>query len=108
MDAKRLSPLRLSLIFIAALAAWVSAGALSVASSQPRAPRIGVLPSLGWLAVWVATFGAASVMRWSRRPRVVVLALSTLLLLPWLPLPTSAALLVWVGPLRVWLWTILV
>src|SRR5436190_7768493 len=108
MDAKRLSPLRLSLVFVAALAAWVSAGALSVASSQPRAPRIGVLPPPGWLAVCVATLGAVVLTWWPRRPRVVVLALSTLLLLPWLPVPIPAAFLVWVGPLRVWLWIILV
>src|SRR5437867_3476037 len=108
MDAKRLSPLRLSLVFVAALAAWVSAGALSVASSQPRAPRIGVLPPPGWLAVCVATLGTVVLTRWPRRPRVVVLALSTLLLLPWLPVPIPAAFLVWVGPLRVWLWIILV
>src|SRR6266851_3558252 len=108
MDAKRLSPLRLSLIFLAALAAWVSGGALSVASTLPRAPRVGVLPSVGWLAVSVATFVVASSWRSPRWPRVAVLALSTLLLLPWLPFRVPSAFLVWVGPLRVWLWVVII
>jgi hypothetical protein len=45
MAAKRLSPLRLSLICIVAIAAWISAGALSVVSAQPRTAARGARPS---------------------------------------------------------------
>jgi hypothetical protein len=45
MAAKRLSPLRLSLICIVAIAAWISAGALSVVSAQPLTAARGARPS---------------------------------------------------------------
>jgi hypothetical protein len=105
MAVKRLSPLRLSFILIAALAAWVSAGALSVASSQPEAARLGVLPSGLWLASSVAVaVGLALVIRpaWT-----AWLAVSGLLLLPWLPVAVPDAFYIWVGHLRAWLWIVL-
>jgi hypothetical protein len=105
MAGKRLSPLRLTLIFLAALAAWITAGALSVASAQPRAPRVGVLPSVAWLVVALA---AAAGTAWATRRRwPALLAIAGLLLLPWLPVPVPAAFYIWVGPLRTWVWVLI-
>lgn len=105
MAAKRLSPLRLSLILIAALAAWASGGTLSVASAQPHASGIGVLPPAVWLVFAVAFI---TLLVWQRRlwPGARILALSALLLLPWLPLPVPAAAYVWAGHLTAWVWVL--
>lgn len=105
MAVKRLSPLRLTFISIGALAAWVSAGALSVASSQPGAARLGVLPSGLWL-VGVLAIAVGFVLR-SGADSPALLAISGVLLLPWLPIPVPAAFYIWVGHVRLWVWILI-
>ena len=54
MAAKRLSLKAFGAItLIAASAAWLTGGALTVTSSLPGAARIGLAPSPAWLAVWL-------------------------------------------------------
>ncbi len=105
MAVKRLSPLRLTFISIGALAAWVSAGALSIASSQPGAARLGVLPSAVWLVGAIAIGLGAALM--SRSGSAALLAVSSVLLLPWLPMPVPAAFYIWVGQVRPWVWILI-
>ena len=105
MAVGRLSPLRLILILIAALGAWVSAGALSFASSHAGAARIGVLPSAFWLASCVAIAIVLGVML--RGAWTAALSLAGVLLLPWLPFPVPAVFYMWVGQLRVWVWILI-
>src|SRR4051794_24141836 len=101
MAGKRLSPLRLSYISITASAAWVSLGALSMASALPGAARIGVLPSGLWLAALFLV--AAAVVLSSRARWAPLLSIAALLLLPWLPVRVPPAFYMWVGPLRGWI-----
>ena len=105
MAVRRLSPLQLAFIWLAALGAWVSAGALSVASAQASAPRIGLLPSVLWLlaAVVIATILASAI----RAECTALLAIAGVLLLPWLPIHAPAALYIWAGHLRAWMWMLI-
>lgn len=80
-----------------AIAAWLSAGAVAVASGG--AVRFGVTPSVWWL---VAAVIASAAVR-----RLFVPALAFVLLLPWLPLRVPAAFLAWTGPLAVWWWILI-
>src|SRR5205823_7621422 len=102
MTAKRLSLPQLGAICCAGLALWVSFGSLS-AGDAGAAARVGVLPSTWWLAATVAVTGVIAVA--AGRSRAILLWLSVVVLLPWLPLPVPAAALIWAGPLRWWLWT---
>ena len=107
MAAKRLSLKAFGAItLIAASAAWLSGGALTITSSLPGAARIGLAPSPAWLAVWVAAAGIAFLLTRSTSRRFALLLLSGIVLAPWLPGPVPAALYIWTGPLRVWLWTV--
>src|SRR5215468_4366922 len=99
MTAKRLSLPLLAAILCGAFALWVSFGALAVADAG-GASRIGVLPSPRWL---LAALGIVAVAAIAAGRRAIVLWLSAIALLPWLPLPLPAAL-IWTGPLRWWLW----
>jgi hypothetical protein len=107
MTARRLSPSSLSAILCSSVGLWVSCGALAVAAAEPGAPRIAVLPPFWWLgAMLLAGVAGAIVVRPSAR-QVAVLWLSALTILPflpWLPPPLAAALLVFAGPLRTWVW----
>src|SRR5262249_45103273 len=100
MTAKRLSLPLFAAIFPAALALWVSFGALAVGDG-PGPSRIGVLPSPWWIVVTLAIVIAA-VLAAGRR--AALLWLSAIVLLPWLPLPVPMAALIWTGALRWWLW----
>jgi len=109
MAAKRLFPLTVSLLTVcAALAAWTSGGALTLRSAQPNPVRIGILPPVTRLAAWflVAIIVRAAIR--SRSDRLRLLSLSAVLMVPWLPLPAVPALYVWTGPLRIWLWAVIV
>jgi hypothetical protein len=104
MTAKRLSLPHLGAICCAGLALWVSFGCL-VAADGAGALRVGVLPSPWWLAATVALIAVVAFVAGPRHG--ILLWLSAVVLLPWLPLPVPAATLIWVGPLRWWLWTAL-
>ena len=85
------------------VALWVSIGALTIANDAMRA-RMGLLPSIGWLALFV---GAALLVVFVARPRsgrVAVAALSLLSILPWIPGRVPDAVFVWAGHVRLWLW----
>jgi len=100
----------LVLVMLAAatgVALWISGGALTVLFDS-RA-RIGVLPSGAWLASFVTIGIAAAVAL--RRTRAAAVARSMLLIpliaiVPWLPVPIPASMLIWTGPLRSWLWIV--
>src|SRR5262249_11762649 len=86
---------------------WISAGALTVVTAGSTSPRIGVLPSVGWLALALV---AALVIGLIARPAGragAILCLSALLLMPWVPLPVPRAALIGPGLLRMWLWAVL-
>jgi hypothetical protein len=110
------SDMTVAALLSAALAAWVSGGALTVLPFQAGAPRSGLLPSILWLALAVSSalvVGWTSGRRFKTRletrlaTRLPVLLLSALLLLPWLPIRIPPAFLIWAGPLRYWVWALL-
>jgi hypothetical protein len=91
----------------AALALWVSAGALTVTTSHAADPRIAFLPPVWILGALIAA--AVIVAAATHRHRAAARAARPLfaslaLLLPWLPTPIPAAFLLWTGPLRWWAW----
>jgi hypothetical protein len=107
MAAKRLSLLTLSAIaFVAALAAWLTRGALTLTSLSTDGARIGLLQSPGWLVAWLAA--AFAVLLISRTSRSRLLVLSAVLVAPWLPGYVPAAAFIWTGPLRDWLWIVII
>jgi hypothetical protein len=107
MAAKRLSLKAFgAIISIAAPAAWLTRGAFTFTSSLPGAARIGLAPSPAWLAAWIATATMAFLLARSTSRRFALLLLSGIVLAPWLPGPVPAALYIWTGPLRIWLWTV--
>ena len=109
MAAKRLSLKAFGAItLIAAPAAWLTGGAITFTSSIPGSSRIGLAPSPLWVAGWIAAAGIAFLLTRSSSNRFALLVLSGILLAPWLPGRVPAALYVWAGPLRGWLWTVLV
>src|SRR5437899_11676630 len=104
MAPRRLSFVAVAAVLGAAIAFWLSAGTLTVANGEPSAPRAALLASPLWLALPIV---AGLVLVLVIRPavtRVGVLALSFLILLPWIPLRLPYAAFVWTGPLRFWLW----
>ena len=109
MAAKRLSLKAFGAItLIAAPAAWLTGGAITFTSSIPGSSRIGLAPSPLWVAGWIAAAGIAFLLTRPSSNRFALLVLSGILLAPWLPGRVPAALYVWAGPLRGWLWTVLV
>src|SRR5262249_512566 len=98
MTAKRLSLPILAAILCGAFALWVSFGALAITDAL-GASRIGVLPSPWWL-VAALTIAAAAAVAAGRR--AMVLWLSVIVLLPWLPPPLPPAALIWAGPRPWW------
>jgi hypothetical protein len=106
MTAKRLSIPETISWLVAAIALWVSSGALTALSSETAAPRLAIAPSLVWLAVLLAGAGALAAPPGLRRRETRILFLSAVVLLPWLPFRVPMAFLVWTGPLRGWLWLV--
>src|SRR5947207_13098051 len=103
MTARRLSFSTLSAIFCGSFTLWVSFGTLGVTSADAGASRIGVLPSPWWLLAAFAMIALAAIV--AGRRRAVLLWLSLVVLLAWLPIPVPAAALIWTGPLRWWVWS---
>ena len=103
MTGKRLSLLSLSAIACGSVALWVSFGTLAVTSGTAGGSRVGLLPSLWWLAAAFALLVSVALVGGGRRVRL--LWLSSPLLAAWLPMPVPAAAMIWTGPLRWWVWT---
>jgi len=102
MTARRLSFFQLSAILCGSVALWVSFGTLTIAGPS----RLGVLPSLWWLLAAFAIIVVLAVV--AGRRRAVLLWLSGIILLAWLPIPApAAATYMWTGPLRWALWSAL-
>jgi hypothetical protein len=91
-------------LMCAALALWVSFGALSFVDADDRGAYVGLLPPLVWLAVLVVAAGAITIVARPSSRTVAPLWLSTVILLPWLPFPMPRAAFIWTGHLLVWLW----
>src|SRR5262245_13661662 len=91
----------------AAAALWLTNGALTVASAAPRAPRLGLLPSLLWLLAALAA--ALLLVRLVPRPgsRLLLLAAAAPVVLPWLPFPVPQAFYIWTSHVAIWLWTLI-
>lgn len=90
------------------MAAWVSGGALTLTSAENSAVRLGILPAPSWLVVGLMVAVAAALLARTKPWRTApILTLSTLLLLPWLPVRVPLAFYAWMGPVRTWLWTAL-
>ncbi|RPJ71091.1 MAG: hypothetical protein EHM24_13525 [Acidobacteria bacterium] len=71
--------------------------------SQTSSGRLGLLPPW-WVPVVVAVLLAAALLAAGRAASALPLALTGVLLLPWLPVPVPDAFLVWSGPLTWWIW----
>jgi hypothetical protein len=105
MVARRLSLVSAGAAVCAALALWVSFGALSFVDADNHARFVGVLPPLRWLILLLAAaLGVTLTLRPSARA-VAPLWLSALALLPWLPVPMPLSAFIWTGNLLIWLWT---
>jgi hypothetical protein len=89
-------------MLIAAIAAWLSQGTLAFATAD--GPRLAVVP-VSLSAVLIVVAAAVAVLGVARaRLPLTPIALLVLLILPWLPLPASAAILAWAGPIRWLVW----
>jgi hypothetical protein len=101
MTAKRLSLPLLGAIACTAFSLWVSLGSLTDANS-PAASRLGILPSPWWLVGAFVVAGLVGLAAGKRRG--ILLWLSAITLLPWMPIPVPAATLIWTGSLKWWVW----
>jgi hypothetical protein len=101
MTAKRLSLPLFGAILCTAFSLWVSLGSLTDANSR-SASRLGILPSPWCLVGAFLVAGLVGLAAGNRRGSL--LWLSAITLLPWIPIPIPAAMLIWTGPLRWWVW----
>lgn len=97
---------------LAAIALWVSLGALAEIAYQPlvtpQLVRAGLLPSLWWLAGLLVFAAVCLAIPALRRREAWLLGVPALVLLPWLPGRVPKVFLIWTGPLRTWIWLIVV
>jgi hypothetical protein len=77
---------------------WCAGGALTVAASESSL-RVGALPPVWLLAGALACALAVVIACGLRQSDVLPLWLPAVAVVPWLPLPTPAVALMWVGPL---------
>src|SRR3982751_7130174 len=103
MTVKRLSLPSLSAVLCGSLTLYVSCGTLGVTAADAGGSRVGILPSPWWLIATLAIVAFAAVAAGSRR--AIVLWLSVIVVLAWLPLPMPLATFMWAGPLRWWVWS---
>jgi hypothetical protein len=88
----------------AAVAAWLSSGAISFVDAANGASYVGVLPPLSSLFLMA---GAAAIIVAVVRPSartVAPLWLSAVAVLPWLPIPLPLSVFVWTDHVLLWLW----
>src|SRR3990172_3657614 len=88
----------------AALALWVSFGALSFVDADSGAGYVGILPPLTSLGVLLVAAGALAIVARPSPRAVAPLWLSAVLLLPWLPFRLPLSVFVWTGNVAIWLW----
>jgi hypothetical protein len=89
-------------VLLAVAAAWLSLATLAVAA--PDGPRIALLP-LSLSALLLAAAAAAAVIAATRaRVSLAPISLLALVIVPWVPLPLPAALLVWAGSIKWLVW----
>ena len=91
-------------LMCAALALWVSFGALSFVDADDRGAYVGVLPPLVWLAALLVAAGAVTIVARPSPRQVAPLWLSAVALLPWLPVPMPRSAFIWTGHLLIWVW----
>ena len=92
----------------AALALWVSSGALAfVAPDSDAAPvaYVGLLPSLVWLALGLLAAALVAIFVRPSARTVAPLWLSAVVILPWLPFRLPLSVFIWTGNVLLWLWT---
>ena len=102
--ARRPSLLAAGALVCAALASWVSFGALSFVDAANHAAYVGVLPNFQWLILLLVAAAVLAVVVRPSPGAVAPLWLSAVALLPWLPLPVPLSAFIWTGNLLVWLW----
>src|SRR5438067_7216937 len=89
----------------AALALWVSFGALTFVGPDNGGPYVGILPSPMWLAVLLLAAALITIVGRPSARSVAPLWLSAVAILPWLPLRLPLSVFIWTGNSLVWLWT---
>lgn len=92
----------------AALALWVSFGALTFIDADNRAAPVsyvGVLPPVWWLALLLLAAGLFAIIVRPPARIVAPLLLSAVAILPWLPFRLPLSVFIWTGNLLLWLWT---
>ena len=97
--------LKLAAAFLCALAVvWMSLGTLALSGNATRSDRLALLP-LAPAALLIALAVAAAVAVQAKRTGTAIsLALSCLLVLPWLPIEIPPAFLLWTGPMAILPW----
>jgi hypothetical protein len=88
----------------AAVALWLTRGALAVIGPGVDSPRAGVLPPLWQLGLLIAAAIAVPLVQRLSIAVLFPLVSTVLVVLPWLPVPVPAAFALWTGPgaLTVW------
>src|SRR6185436_9222837 len=87
---------------VAALAMWVSFGALSFVDADDQSAYVGVLPPFLWLVALLVAAGAVTIVARPSPRTVAPLWLSAVALLPWLPFPMPLSVFIWTGHLLIW------
>src|SRR5512138_763839 len=88
----------------AAVSAWLVRGALAVQSGAPNAPKVGLLPPLWELGLFLLAAACVVFLLRPSKDAVLPLFWTTLCWLPWLPGIRSPAFVMWTGPLAVAVW----
>jgi hypothetical protein len=101
---RRLSLGAAGALVCAALALWVSFGAIAFLDTFNRAPYVGLLPSPLWLVALFFVAAAVGVVTRPTPQAVAPLWLSAVLLLPWLPITLPLAAFIWTGHVVTWVW----
>jgi hypothetical protein len=101
---RRLSLGAAGALVCAALALWVSFGAIAFLDTVNRAPYVGLLPSPLWLVVLFLVAVAVGVVMRPTPEAVAPLWLSAVVLLPWLPIRLPLAAFIWTGHVVIWVW----
>jgi hypothetical protein len=104
MPARRTQTITLVATICAAASLWLSCGVLTVADAAAVSPRVGLLPPLWLLAVFLAGAVALAFAIRIAPHRSLPLFFAAFLALPWLPVPLPAAMLIWSGPVAAGAW----
>lgn len=88
------------------LGAWGALGDLTLATNEPGAGRVWLLPSWGLLAVIVSASIAGFAVLARPPRRAMTLGAAVLSVVPFLPVPLPPALLAWAGPWTAVLWAV--